>query len=258
VERTGKRYGFSGDICDRFIKWIRFDIQMMEDIMNGILLAYLISVGTVVLAEMGDKTQLLAMAFAARYKAAHVLLGVFIATVFNHALAVLAGNLIAHIGSAQAIIQLVASLSFIFFGLWTIRGDKLAGEENRQTRFGSVVTVTIGFFIAEMGDKTQLATIALAAKFPGSPLWILIGTTTGMLIADAIGIIIGVVLSKKIPERKVKLVSAALFILFGFIGGTQVMVQTLHLPIPVIIGILTGLAVITGLISWRLLKKSGN
>jgi putative Ca2+/H+ antiporter (TMEM165/GDT1 family) len=223
--------------------------------MNGILLAYLFSAGTVVLAEMGDKTQLLAMAFAARYKASKVLLGVFIATIFNHALAVLAGNLIAHIGSAQAIIQLVASLSFIFFGLWTIRGDKLEGEENRKTRFGPVATVTVGFFIAEMGDKTQLATIALATRFPGSPLWILLGTTTGMIIADAVGIIIGVVLSKKIPERKVKLVSAALFILFGFIGGAQVMAQTLHFSVPLIAGILAALAVVTGLAMWRLLRN---
>jgi putative Ca2+/H+ antiporter (TMEM165/GDT1 family) len=223
--------------------------------MNQILFAYLFSVGTVVLAEMGDKTQLLAMAFAARYKASKVLLGVFIATAFNHALAVLAGNLIAHIGSAQAIIQLVASLSFIFFGLWTIRGDKLDGEENRQTRFGPVATVTVGFFIAEMGDKTQLATIALATRFPDSPLWILLGTTTGMIIADAIGIIIGVVLSRKIPERKVKLVSAALFILFGFIGGAQVMAGTLHLAIPVIIGVLAALALVTGFVAWKLLRK---
>jgi putative Ca2+/H+ antiporter (TMEM165/GDT1 family) len=183
------------------------------------------------------------------------MLGVLIATIFNHALAVLVGNLIAQIEVIQIWIQLIASLSFIFFGLWTIRGDKLDGEENRKTRFGPVITVTIGFFIAEMGDKTQLATIALAAKFPASPIWILLGTTTGMLIADAIGIIIGVVLSKKIPERTVKIFSAALFILFGFISFTQVLYVSLHLFIGVIIAILAATAIITGVASYFLLKR---
>ncbi|MGD9474210.1 MAG: TMEM165/GDT1 family protein, partial [Eubacteriaceae bacterium] len=148
-------------------------------------IAFLFAVGAVVLAEMGDKTQLLAMAFATRFKASKVMMGVFIATVFNHALAVAVGNYITRFDSAQIYIQGIASLSFIFFGLWTIRGDKLEGEENRTTRFGPVITVAIAFFIAEMGDKTQLATIALATQFPDAPIWVLIGTTTGMLIADA-------------------------------------------------------------------------
>ena len=151
--------------------------------MDSNLSAFLFSVGAVVLAEMGDKTQLLAMAFASKYKASKVLIGVFLATVFNHGLAVAAGNYLTRFGSAQIWIQGIAALSFIFFGLWTIRGDKLEGEENRATKFGAIGTVAVAFFLAEMGDKTQLATIAIATKFPANPVGILMGTTMGMLIA---------------------------------------------------------------------------
>ncbi|MGE4507776.1 MAG: TMEM165/GDT1 family protein [Eubacteriaceae bacterium] len=218
-------------------------------------IAFLFAVGAVVLAEMGDKTQLLAMAFATRFKASKVMMGVFIATVFNHALAVAVGNYITRFDSAQIYIQGIASLSFIFFGLWTIRGDKLEGEENRTTRFGPVITVAIAFFIAEMGDKTQLATIALATQFPDAPIWVLIGTTTGMLIADAIGIIIGVVLCRKIPERTVKLISAGAFMLFGFIGTYQVATQELMLTNTTVILLMLGLFIATAWASYYLIKK---
>ncbi|MCX8130953.1 MAG: TMEM165/GDT1 family protein [Clostridia bacterium] len=224
--------------------------------MYSTLIAFLFSVGAVTLAEMGDKTQLLAMAFATRYKASKVLIGVFIATVFNHALAVAVGNFITRFHSIEIWIQGVAALSFIFFGLWTIRGDKLEGEENRPSRFGAVMTVTIAFFIAELGDKTQLATIALATKFPNDPVGILMGTTTGMLIADAIGICIGVVMCKKIPERTIKLISAGAFILFGFIGCFQVSTGELGISIPATLGILSVLAVVTGIAAYYILKGS--
>jgi putative Ca2+/H+ antiporter (TMEM165/GDT1 family) len=185
------------------------------------LTAFIFSSLAVVLAEMGDKTQLLAMAFAARYSASKVMCGVFAATVLNHALAVAAGNFVTRFESARFMIQGAAALSFILFGLWTVRGDKLEGEENRTTRYGAVATVALAFFLAEMGDKTQLATIALAARFQESPAGVLAGSTTGMLIADGIGIIVGVVMCKRIPERTVKQVSAGAFIFFGLIGSWQ-------------------------------------
>jgi putative Ca2+/H+ antiporter (TMEM165/GDT1 family) len=231
------------------------------DLMYSNFIAFLFAAGAVVLAEMGDKTQLLAMAFATKYKASKVMIGVFVATVFNHALAVAAGNLITRFESAQIWIQGMASLSFIFFGLWTIRGDRLEGEEERVSKFGAVATVTIAFFIAEIGDKTQLATIALATKFPTSPVWILLGTTTGMLIADGIGIIVGVVLCRRIPERTIKHISAGAFILFGFLGCYQVASENMSLSVPVIIGILAVLALVTGLFSYYLIKgnkETGN
>lgn len=224
--------------------------------MNSSLTAFLFSVGAVTLAEMGDKTQLLAMAFATRYKASKVLLGVFLATVLNHALAVALGNLISQINGAQMWIQGIAALSFIFFGLWTIRGDKLDGEDKKKTRFGAVATVAIAFFIAELGDKTQLATIALATKFPAAPVGILMGTTAGMLIADGIGIVVGVVLCRRIPEKTIKLVSAAVFILFGFLGCYQVAVGDLGLSVPVTVGILAALAALTGGAAYWLIRSN--
>lgn len=177
---------------------------------------FLTALFLVTIAEMGDKTQLLAMAFATRFKAHEVLTGVFIATVLNHALAVALGEFLT-VRVPISYIQLAASISFIGFGLWTLRGDKLEGEDKKRTRFGPIGTVSIAFFIAELGDKTQLATIALAAKYH-TPVYILIGTTIGMLVADALGIWFGVQMGRKIPEKVVKAVSAGIFILFGIIG----------------------------------------
>ena len=214
--------------------------------------AFLISTGVVVLAEMGDKTQLLAMAFATKFPAWKVMVGVFIATVLNHALAVALGSYITQFGGLSNWISAAAYLSFIFFGLWTIRGDNLDGEENRKTHYGVIITVAIAFFIAELGDKTQLATIALAAQYPQSSIQVLMGTTTGMLIADAFGIIIGVVLHKKVPDRLVKFVSAAAFILFGFIGGYNVLSEKFYLSAFSTVTILVVIAVITGILAWKL------
>ncbi len=170
----------------------------------------------IVLAEMGDKTQLLAMAFAAKYKAYQVLLAVFIATILSHALAVIAGRTLTVI-VPLGVISFVAALSFVAFGLWTIRGDKLDGEEKKKSKFGPVLTVAIAFFIAEMGDKTQLATISLAVEYK-SMLNVLMGTTLGMVAADAVGIIIGILMRKRIPERSIKWFSAAIFVAFGLNG----------------------------------------
>ncbi len=178
--------------------------------------AFIASLMFVVLAEMGDKTQLLAMAFASRYSAQKVLIAVFLATFINHALAVAAGRFLTAI-IPMDIISFVAAVSFIIFGLWTIRGDKLEGEDKKESRFGPVVTVGIAFFLAEMGDKTQLATVSLAVEYPNA-LNVLMGTTLGMVIADAVGIIVGVVLRKHIPEKTIKWFSAAVFVLFGFLG----------------------------------------
>lgn len=192
--------------------------------------AFLTSLAFVILAEMGDKTQLLAMAFATKYRWQTVMWGVFVATVFNHLFAVVVGNYITQFIPMNTI-QIAAAASFILFGLWTIRGDELCGEDKvcRRTPFW---TVAVAFFIAEMGDKTQLATIALAAQFNTIlPVWL--GTTTGMMIADGIGIIIGIVLGKKIPERAVKWFAAVIFILFGLVGLYESLPKTLLTP-PVI------------------------
>jgi len=178
--------------------------------------AFIASFLFVLLAEMGDKTQLLAMAFATRYSAQKVLIAVFLATAVNHALAVLVGQFLVTV-IPLGIISFIASLSFIIFGLWTIRGDRLEGQDKKESRFGPVLTVGIAFFLAEMGDKTQLATIALAVKYQ-SMLAVLMGTTLAMVAADAIGIVIGIVLKKHIHEKAIKWSSASIFALFGLLG----------------------------------------
>ncbi len=189
---------------------------------------FILAMVAVVLAEMGDKTQLLAMAFAARVRWQTVLWAVLAATLVNHLMAVATGNVITQF-LPMAWIKLAAAGSFIVFALWTIRGDTLDCEDRECAR--SVFwTVAVAFFIAEMGDKTQLMTIALAAEealaVGGTgliaklqqivPVWM--GTTCGMMIADAFGIVVGIVLHKHIPERLVKWIAAACFGGFGLLG----------------------------------------
>ncbi|MGE5173038.1 MAG: TMEM165/GDT1 family protein [Betaproteobacteria bacterium] len=177
--------------------------------------AFLTSLAIVTLAEMGDKTQLLAMAFASRFRWQTVMLGVFAATAANHLFAVSVGNYLTNI-IPIAYIRIAAAASFILFGLWTLRGDTL-DDENKRFNFSPFWTVTVAFFLAEMGDKTQLATVALAAEFNTVvPVWV--GTTSGMLIADAVGIIAGIVLHKKIPEKQIRWFAALVFIGFGLWG----------------------------------------
>ena len=177
--------------------------------------AFIASIGFVVLAEMGDKTQLLAMALACRFRWQTVMLGVFAATLCNHFLAVIAGTYLTQMIPLHYV-RIAASASFILFGFWTLHGDTLEGEDKRFN-YSPFWTVAIAFFLAEMGDKTQLATVALAAEYQ-SIFAVWFGTTTAMLIADALGIIVGIVLGKKIPERLIKWVAALIFIAFGLSG----------------------------------------
>ena len=185
------------------------------------LAAFIASFVLVVLAEMGDKTQFLAMSFATRHNVYKVLLGISIAIVACFAITVAVGQLLTAIIPID-IISLAASLSFIGFGLWTIRGDKLQSENKKPSRFGITATVAIAFFIAEFGDKTQLATISLVAQYQNA-LSVFIGASIAMLVADGLGIIVGVVFCKRIPERTFKWLSATIFVLFGLIGLYEVL-----------------------------------
>ena len=203
--------------------------------------AFIASLLFVTLAEMGDKTQLLAMAFATRFPARTVLSAVFVATLLNHALAVAAGRLLTNVIPLD-VISLTAALSFILFGLWTIRGDTLEGEDQQRSSFGPFLTVAIAFFLAELGDKTQLATISLAVKYT-DPIAVLLGTTAGMVVADSIGIGIGIVLGKRLPDTLIRLVSAGVFIFFGFAGASAVLATMLPLAVRSVV--LFGLVVAT-------------
>jgi putative Ca2+/H+ antiporter (TMEM165/GDT1 family) len=203
--------------------------------------AFIASLLFVTLAEMGDKTQLLAMAFATRFPAQTVLSAVFVATLLNHALAVAAGRLLTNVIPLD-VISLTAALSFILFGLWTIRGDTLEGEDQQRSSFGPFLTVAIAFFLAELGDKTQLATISLAVKYT-DPIAVLLGTTAGMVVADGIGIVIGIVLGKRLPDTLIRLASAGVFIVFGVAGASSVL--TGMLPLAASAVLLFGLVVAT-------------
>jgi Ca2+/H+ antiporter, TMEM165/GDT1 family len=179
--------------------------------------AFTLSFGVILLAELGDKSQLMALAFATRYRALVVLTAVTIATLVVHAGSVLVGAAFA-LALPSGLINVVAGLAFFVFAAWTLRGDTLGErDEDRATRGGRWALVTIGtaFFLAELGDKTMLATITLATTEAAIPVWL--GSTAGMVAADAIAIAIGAILGTRLPERAIKLFAALAFVVFGLI-----------------------------------------
>ncbi|MHB8880553.1 MAG: TMEM165/GDT1 family protein [Thermodesulfovibrionales bacterium] len=192
--------------------------------------AFIASLIFVVLAEMGDKTQLLAMAFACKFRWQTVMWAVFAATAANHLLAAAAGSYLTTLVPLGTI-KIAAAASFIIFGLWTIRGDTLEGEDKKY-HYSPFWTVTMAFFMAEMGDKTQLATVALAVKYNTIiPVWM--GTTVGMVISNGFGIIVGNVMGRHIPERAIKWGAALLFIAFGIYGLFENLPRQIWSPVVV-------------------------
>ena len=177
--------------------------------------AFLLSFGVIFLAELGDKSQLMAMTFATRYRAMTVLVAVTFATLLVHAGSVLIGSLFA-LALPTSLIQVVAGIAFLVFAAWTIRGDELGeDDEARAARGGRWALLTIGtaFFLAELGDKTMLATITLATT--EEPLGVWLGSTAGMVAADALAIGIGALLGTRLPERAIKIFAALAFVVFG-------------------------------------------
>ncbi|MCM0036634.1 MAG: TMEM165/GDT1 family protein [Burkholderiaceae bacterium] len=175
----------------------------------------LLSTGVVALAEIGDKTQLLAFILAARFKKpVPIILGILVATLINHGLA---GALGAWITSAVTpeILRWVLGISFIGMAIWTMIPDKIEDEETKVAqKFGVFGATLITFFLAEMGDKTQIATVAMAAHY-AAPLLVVIGTTLGMLIADVPAVFLGDKLANKIPMKLVHSIAAAIFAILG-------------------------------------------
>jgi Ca2+/H+ antiporter, TMEM165/GDT1 family len=170
----------------------------------------------ILMAEMGDKTQILALAFATKYKVQKVLLGVLIGSFLNHGLAVILGAYLSSVIPLGAI-KLIAACSFIGFGLWSLKSEDEEEEGETKEKFGPVLTVAMAFFIGELGDKTQLTAITLSTDSP-YPAFILLGTVTGMIITSGIGIFVGSKLGKRIPEFTMKIISSAIFIFFGILG----------------------------------------
>lgn len=213
------------------------------------LYVFVVATVLITLAELGDKTQLLALALATKYKAWQVLVGIFVATLVIHLFSTVAGG---WVGSLLPTfwLTLISGVLFIGFGIWTLRGDddQDADEATAKIKFGPIITVAIAFFLAELGDKTQIMTMAIAADptamlrafgsvgpsiahalgaigiGPGGAssvdnFWgVWLGSTTGMMVADGIAIVVGSILGKSLPERLITRISGTLFVLFGVVA----------------------------------------
>ena len=177
--------------------------------------ALLVSTGVVALAEIGDKTQLLAFILAARFKKPlPIILGILVATLVNHGLAGALGAWITALLSPE-VLRWVLGASFIAMAAWTLIPDKIEDEETQiASKLGVFGATLVTFFLAEMGDKTQIATVALSAHY-AAPLLVIAGTTLGMLIADVPAVFVGDKLAAKIPMRLVHSIAAAIFALLG-------------------------------------------
>jgi putative Ca2+/H+ antiporter (TMEM165/GDT1 family) len=186
-----------------------------EFLVEGFLTALAISFAVIFVAELGDKSQLMAMTFATRFKTMPVLIGITVATALVHLVSVGIGY-----GLGAAIptgwISLIAGIAFLGFGAWTLRGDSLTDDEKvkaERSTGSAILAVGGAFFLAELGDKTMLATITLATQHGWFGVWI--GSTVGMVAADALAILVGRYLGRHLPEKVIKYGAAALFAIFG-------------------------------------------
>ncbi|HZC27298.1 MAG TPA: TMEM165/GDT1 family protein [Actinopolymorphaceae bacterium] len=183
--------------------------------MDALTPSFLVGFGVIFVAELGDKSQLMAMTFATRYRALPVLAGISIATALIHAVSVGVGH---GLGAALPTqwIALVAGVAFMGFAAWTLRGDSLSEAERARTRRTSrsaVVAVTLAFLVAELGDKTMLATITLATQHAWFGTWA--GSTAGMVVADALAILVGQQLARHLSERVIRYAAGGVFAVFG-------------------------------------------
>jgi len=180
-----------------------------------VVYAFLLSFAVIFVAELGDKSQLMALAFATRYPPLTVLTGIGVATAIVHAVSVGVGLALGAAIPTRAV-NVLAAVAFVAFGLWTLRGDKLSDEEQqraeRPARY-AVLSVGVVFFLAELGDKTMLATITLATDHGWFGVWL--GSTLGMVAADALAIVVGRVLGARLPERAIRIGAAVAFFVFG-------------------------------------------
>jgi len=180
---------------------------------------FLMACGLIFLAELGDKTQLVALALSTRYRVGVTLWGITAATALVHVLSVGIGE-IAGVALPAEILTFAAGVSFLIFGLWTLAGDEDDGEET--ARFRSPFWIVFWtFFIAELGDKTMLGTIAVAAQHPDQPISVWGGSTLGMVLSDALAIVVGRLLGSQLPEKAVKWTAATIFLGFGALGAWE-------------------------------------
>jgi Ca2+/H+ antiporter, TMEM165/GDT1 family len=176
--------------------------------------AFLVSTGIVALAEIGDKTQLLAFILAAKFrKPLPIVIGIFVATVANHAFAGALGSWLTSLMRPETL-RWVLGVSFIAMAIWTLVPDKFEEEEATLARFGVFGTTLVAFFLAEMGDKTQVATVALAAQYH-AVVSVVAGTTLGMMIANVPAVLLGDRIAKRVPVRLVHAIASAIFAIIG-------------------------------------------
>lgn len=177
--------------------------------------AFLLSFGVIFVAELGDKSQLMALAFASRFRVLPVLVAITLATAVVHLFSVAIGGAVGAALPTDAI-SIVGAIAFIFFGFWTLRGDELTEEDEKSTHLTArnvIIAVGTVFFLAELGDKTMLATVTLATDNEIVGTWA--GSTLGMVAADALAIGVGKVLGDRLPERAIRIGSAVAFFVFG-------------------------------------------
>ena len=181
----------------------------------------LVSTAVVATAEFGDKTQLLAILLAARFRAPlPIILGILCATLFNHSMAALFGWAAGDWLSAD-VLRWVLAVSFLAMALWTLQTDKLNKPPAMFDRFGAFMASLLAFFVIEMGDKTQLATIALAAHYSSVTL-VTIGTTLGMMIADVPAVYLGEIAARKLPLRWMRGIAAGIFLIMGLAAALNI------------------------------------
>lgn len=183
--------------------------------MSSVLSAFLVSFAFIFVAELGDKSQLMALTFATRFPMGVVLAGITAATALVHAVSVGIG---AAVGAALPTrpIKVIAAVAFVIFALWTLRGDSLSDEEQERAKEDSrsaFWVVAVVFFLAELGDKTMLATITLATEHGILGTWL--GSTVGMVLADALAIVVGRHLGSRLPEKAIRIGAALLFFAFA-------------------------------------------
>ncbi len=182
--------------------------------------ALLLSFAVIFVAELGDKSQLMALTFAARYPAVPILIGITIATAVVHAVSVLIGAVVA-VSLPTDAINIAAGVAFLAFAAWTLRGDTLDDDESEKAAHAersnrsAVLAASGAFFLAELGDKTMLATITLATTESLFGTWL--GSTLGMVAADALAILVGSLLGRRLPERAIAIGASVLFVLFGVV-----------------------------------------
>lgn len=209
---------------------------MIQELLKAFLLIFI--------AEMGDKTQILAMAFATQFPVRKVLLGIGLGVVLNHGLAVALGSYLSRVVPLSTV-QIIAGAAFVGFALWTLKPEEAEEEKEQKRQLGPTTTVALAFFLGELGDKTQLTAITLAADAK-YPLMVLAGTVSGMIATGALGILIGKKLGDRIPELGLKILAASIFLFFGL----QKLFQTIPAQYLTVYTVLPCISLLTLVVVW--------